>query len=437
MNTPSSSSFGEPSNPNRTIGDTAAANPVLSDASAQAADALFSLGFEADVSDNPGARKLASLLKLLDVPAATAANRELLIDLTMARVARAAHTRRVDTAAGSFVEGDLSPEDDDALEALVEAGMDISRVPSSMRARASRQLALLGLLQTPADLPVARNDLVSRTLATVQEHIERDESRMELAAVGQADDESVGGFRPRFRLGDLVTVAAMLLIGFGVLAPITNAVQGYSRRADCQANLSAAGLGFGLYAGSHKDSLPMASASPVGATWWNVGVRPDQSNAANLYTLVRGKHVSLADLACAGNRHAVAQQSKDDAMDWGGFEEVSYSFQNLFAAERPTWSGSSRLVVLVDRSPVVLKAYQRQVIDPTENSPNHGGKGQAALFNDGSVEWLKSPVLENGDNIWLPRTIEHAIRMLSQPRAADPLHGDENPAGVDDVFVGP
>jgi hypothetical protein len=124
-------------------------------------------------------------------------------------------------------------------------------------------------------------------------------------------------------------------------------------------------------------------------------------------------------------------------MDWGRIEEVSYSYQNLFAAERPSWSASQRTIVLIDRSPVILKAYMGRPIDPIENSPNHGGRGQAALFNDGSLEWLRSPVLENGDNIWLPRQVELAIRRLTHPRSADPLQGTESPDGTDDVFVGP
>jgi hypothetical protein len=414
--------------------------PVLSPGSASLVDTFFGNGLDSvSIGDTPDAKRLAGLLGLLDVHAEhVAVNRGLLIDLTLARVSRAAHTRTRDSQGGSFVDGDLSPDDDDALEALVEAGMDLSRVPGSLRTRASRQLALLGSLEGPTPAAADRSALITRTLATVQEHIERDESRLELVGAERVVEDGEGtGFRPRFRLADLVTVAAMILIGFGVLAPITSAVQGYSRRMECQSNLSAAGLGFGLYAGSNKDALPMATASPAGRPWWFVGRSPDESNAANLYTLVRTGNVTLGDLACTGNAHAVSQDPRKEAMDWGRIEEVSYSYQNLFAAERPSWSASQRTIVLIDRSPVILKAYMGRPIDPIENSPNHGGRGQAALFNDGSLEWLRSPVLENGDNIWLPRQVELAIRRLTHPRSADPLQGTESPDGTDDVFVGP
>lgn len=440
MSTPSSSPSDPPPQRGRARQDSVGQTPELSARDAEVVDRFFGspLTDVAATGSDPGAQ-LSRLLRLLDVPAADiAVNRELMVDLTIARVSRAAHARARDSAAASFVDGDLSPDDDDALEALVEAGMDVSRVPASLRARASRQLALLGLLDSAPVSDADQDRLVTRTLASVQEHIERDESRMVLAAAGAVGDEaSAGVFRPRFRISDLVTAAALILIGFGVLAPITNAVQGYSRRMDCQANLSAAGLGFGLYAGSNKDALPMATASPAGRPWWFVGRTPDQSNAANLYTLVRTGNATLGDLACAGNEHAVEADPRKDAMDWGRLEEVSYSYQNLFARERPNWAASSRTIVLIDRSPVILKAYQGRPIDPIENSPNHQGRGQAALYNDGSVEWLRSPVLENSDNIWLPRRIEHIIRELTRPRSADPLQGTESPDSVDDVFVGP
>ena len=440
MSTPSSFPSDPPPSSGRARRDSVSHGPGLSARDAAAVDRMF--GDEsaaAGTSDADPAARLSGLLRLLEIPdSEIAVNRELMVDLTLARVSRASHTHARDVAAASFVDGDLSPDDDDALEALVEAGMDVSRVPASLRARASRQFALLNLLEPPSASVTEQDLLVTRTLASIQEHIERDESRMVLAAAGAVGDEAVaGGFRPRFRLSDLVTAAALILIGFGVLAPITNAVQGYSRRMDCQANLSAAGLGFGLYAGSNKDALPMATASPAGRPWWFVGRTPDQSNAANLYTLVRTGNATLGDLACAGNEHGIRIDPRKDAMDWSRLEEVSYSYQNLFARERPNWSASTRTIVLIDRSPVILKAYQGRPIDPIENSPNHSGRGQSALYNDGSVEWLRSPVLQNGDNIWLPRRIEHIIRELTRPRTAAPLKGTESPDSLDDVFVGP
>lgn len=401
-------------------------------ADAAACDAAFG----AEAGAEPGRRqRLDALLSLLGAPTGVEVNRDLMIDLTLARVARSRRSGAGEYAGPAFAGGDLSPEDDDALEALVAAGMDPSQTPGPLRRRCERLAALLGTMSVGKSELGPTNDLVQRTLARVQENVQAEESRLSVAALGGVAD-SRGG-RVRFRLADVVSVAALVLIGFGVLMPVGQAVQGAARRTACEGNLAAAGLGFGLYAGANKDVLPMASASPAGRPWWFVGNGPEQSNSANLYTLVRSGMNKVSDLACGGNARAVFSEARPNATDWGCLEEVSYSYQNMFAVERPRWTGGARVIVLTDRSPVVLKAYNRMVIDPLENSPNHGGRGQAALFNDGAVTWLNSPVLQNGDNVWLPRAIEDVIRQLTRPRAADPLQGTESPAGADDVFVGP
>lgn len=414
----------------------AAATDESNDLRLCAADtAACDAAFGDDSAAEPArADRLTRLLSMLDAPTGVEANRDLMVDLTLARVSRARRAG-ADDAGPAFAGGDLSPEDDDALEALVSAGMDPSQTPGPLRRRCDRLAALLG------SLPVAKSELgptdnlVQRTLARVQETVHAEESRLSVATPeGSSQNHSA---RVRFRLGDLVSVAALVLVGFGVLMPMADAVQGASRRTACQSNMAAAGLGFGLYADSNRDALPLASASPAGRPWWFVGRGPEQSNSANLYTLVRTGMNKVSDFACGGNARAVFDNSRTDAIDWGCLEEVSYSYQNMFASERPRWTGAARVIVLTDRSPVVLKAYNRVSIDPLENSPNHAGRGQAALFNDGAVEWLKSPVLQSGDNIWLPRAIEDVIRQLTQPRSADPLKGTESPSGADDVFVGP
>lgn len=406
-------------------------DPHLCAADSAACDAAFG-----DDATAPPARtdRLMRLLSMLDSPTGVEANRELMIDLTLARVARARRAG-ADDSGPAFTGGDLAPEDDDALEALVAAGMDPAQTPGPLRRRCDRLAALFATLNVAKSELGPTNDLVQRTLARVQESVRAEETRLSFAA--PEGSSPIHGPRVRFRIADLVSIAALVLVGFGVLMPMADAVQGASRRAACQSNMAAAGLGFGLYANSNRDALPLASASPAGRPWWFVGRGPEQSNSANLYTLVRSGVNKVSDLACGGNARAVFDDSRAQASDWGCLEEVSYSYQNMFASERPRWTGAARVIILTDRSPVVLKAYNRVSIDPLENSPNHAGRGQSALYNDGAVEWIKSPVTRSGDNIWLPRAIEDVIRQLTQPREADPLQGTESPAGADDVFVGP
>jgi hypothetical protein len=74
---------------------------------------------------------------------------------------------------------------------------------------------------------------------------------------------------------------------------------------------------------------------------------------------------------------------------------------------------------------------------PFEPSPNHRGQGQHALFADGSVRWLETPVLPSGDNIWLPKPIEMLIDLAAKRQGLEPLRGTEAPADRTDSFVGP
>ena len=85
---------------------------------------------------------------------------------------------------------------------------------------------------------------------------------------------------------------------------------------------------------------------------------------------------------------------------------------------------------------MVLKAVRHEAIIPEESSPNHKGYGQDALFVDGHVDWLKTPLLANGDNIWLPRQLEEIVRRVRAGQTSGTLRGTELP-DENDVFLGP
>jgi hypothetical protein len=373
--------------------------------------------------------KVAAVLALLDSGADGGwISNETLIDVTLARVARLRGRAGRAAAEGEPV---LVPDDDDALESLVSAGFDARRAPSAVRSRAERQAALLGLIGWVPEAG-ASEDLIDRTLARVQRSIDSQEERLLVQGRG---GWSIG----RLRMSDLVSAAAMLLVATALFAPVFGAMRERSRQNACASNMAVAGVGFGLYGNDNKNMMPLATASLAGNPWWNTGKQVDQSNSANLYVLNRANYTSLAQLSCPGNARARCVATPD-SRDWGCIDEVSFSMQNMYARERPNWNTGSRVVVLADASPVVRRAVRHELIYPFENSFNHGGKGQGVLWNDGSCEWLSSPVLENNDNIWLPRFVERAIANVQQgrpPGAADPLNGTESPVSATDVFVGP
>ena len=145
----------------------------------------------------------------------------------------------------------------------------------------------------------------------------------------------------------------------------------------------------------------------------------------------------MEQLACAAQLTDECRELGDDAWDWKNISQVSVSFQNMFARERPKWSQNNTVVVLADASPVIRRAMRGEMIYPFENSANHMRRGQNVLKSDGSALWLKTPVLANNDNIWLPRPIEQIIARMTKPYEAEPLHGTESPVAADDVFVGP
>lgn len=405
----------------------------LCEADARAFEALCEAGFDCSrVPEELRARaeKCAAILGLLacgDRPECDGS----LVDVTLVRVGE---IRRWAEAQS------MEPLDEDALEALVAAEFEPSRCVSGLRGRAARHAAMLAALDVPVD-GASRESLVGATLSRVQRGIDSGESRLRL-------DPSAARARPNVRWGDLISVAAMLMLASAVIMPMVGAVRNYSRQVGCQAGFGGAAGAFGRYANDNREALPLASESPAGGVWRRVGDRV-HSNSANFYTLVVEKYVRPVDLACPGNPYACRSTVANRIGDWARSEEVSYSYRNMFAPRdaRPSWSGDvgERTIVLADRSPVFVRAITGNWFNPTANSDNHApawpnqgeSAGQNVLYNDGSAAWLKSPVLSGGDNIWLPRSFEMAIRRLQEPTRAEPLKGVESPADRLDVFLSP
>ena len=385
-------------------------------------DRLIDAGWDASRITGPAEERdrtqaIARLLSLLDagMDPAVRAGREVRIESTVARVAAAA-TRSADSVGivGAPPEPVLSGADAADVDALV----------GSNWTNGSRAASLLALLD--ADAPRAgssREALIERTLATVAAEVERERSRFRIAP----SDDRVAMPR-RMRLADLGALAAMFLIGMGIIWPVVTGMRAETQRLSDASNMQAAGLGMGLFAADHADRMPFFADRDPDGVWWRVG-DPPRSHSANLYTLVRAGYASIEELASPGNPNAPTRAWSPDAQDWRAWEEVSYSYQ-LFGDEVPrltTAKGSPKLV-LTDRSPVIDQARRGQKIDPMRGSPNTQGWGQHLLFSDGSVAFSRSPVLADGDNIWLPRQMDDRVARL---------RGTERPADATDAFVGP
>lgn len=263
----------------------------------------------------------------------------------------------------------LSPDDARLLDALVECNFDrnaLEGLNASDRARVDALMATFGLLE---DYPVADAEevLVHATLARVW----RARSRRTLEP---ASDRT--GWR--FRVPDVLSMAALVLIGVSVAWPILGAVRARSIDARCVANLRALGTGFSMYANEHEGRVPIAMAgfgSGSAAAFWIDPVPVAQAG-----------YCEHGHLNCPGHDHG-----------------MGYSRQVLPGHARVAWLTGPSRAVMGDRNPVIDARENAVFADPFTNSGNHRGRGQNVLMLDGSTPWLDKPLVDADDNIWLIR----------------------------------
>ncbi len=407
--------------------------PSLSPADTAALDALVESGFDPSLAaSEPRTARAYALMAGLDAPVADGApeltaesaidrhRARLLMDVTMARVLRSRDSSLVGRIApDGYVEDGLSEADAGALDQLIASGWKAPREASGV----AGLLSLLEANETPT--PQQRSALIDATLARVQQTIDTQRGRLRLGL-----EPAEGISRPRIRLADIGAIAAMILVAFGVLSPIVTGSRESAREQICSANLARAGVGFSLFGADNDDRLPharrTADTRSSALPWWNVGQAP--SHSANLYVLVRNGYVMISDLACPGNPAAPVNLTDPAATDWKSFDEVSYSYQ-LFGHTPPRLSADTRMVLLTDKSPVVARARRGESFNALAPSHSHAGRGQHVLFSDSSLQFLNTPTLPSGDNIWTPRASD------GRPRST--LTGREAPFSRDDAFVGP
>lgn len=381
----------------------------LSDADRTAVDAFF----EGDYGAGERGRRVQGLMGLLDTPLSDDGQRATRIDVTGLRAMNASDA--------SLSVASVSSVDDwmDGLEVITQ--------------RDSIHEQMAGMVTSGSGYSdEERATLVNKTLGMIQAELDQSEKRyiMDLPL-------SPGG---RFRLADLVSLAATLLLVASVAIPVMSGMRSRSMQAICLDNMSTTGQAFGNYAGSNRDALPMAMAgfgSGGGSTWMDVGTTPERSNSSNLFLLIRTKHATLEDLACPTNPDALVSGEAVDGQDWRSLDEISYSYRimpyggiRVHDADQPV-----RMVLLADRSPVIRRIVSGEPARPEENTPNHNHAGQHVLGLDGSSVWHRDPVLDQGDNLWLPRSIEQAIYDARDRLGI--IQGNELPSGPNDAFVAP
>jgi len=312
---------------------------------------------------------------------------------------------------------DLSDDDAAVLDMVASAGFDpmvIARAIESgywemetgeerpldvtERARLEALVSLLGLLDVESDDATVHDDdglLVAATMARID--------RYERSLKIEPEDE-IARPRRRIRIPDFISVAAVLLILAGVAIPVLQRVRVSSMDMACADNLRRSATGFTLYAGDFGGRVPtlVAGASRL---------FPDGYEGVNLSLLGQYGYCEFGHLGCPGHHDHVNPSQR------------MYGHQMLASGQQLSWTAPKRVTVVIgDRSPLIEAFRKGLEIAPEAMSNSHGGRGQNMLQTDGSVLWLRLPVLGREDNVWLP----HGMMRLT-PGA--------QPASFDDAFI--
>jgi len=325
----------------------------------------------------------------------------------------------------------LGPEDGLALDTILSGrGGGGGTVPSQVdEERQSKVLEVLALLdEYPVeDAPIY---LTARTMERV--HMARERERFS----HQIADLSGPAFT--FRIGDLLAVAAAVLICASLAIPMLSQNRTDANRIACASHQNLAGRGVFQYAADHGQMMPRGAVRKNGV-WYNVGkdaVGPDgniESNSAHLRLIVRYGYVHANTLNCPGNP-AASFDTRQDAVDWQDSSKISFSYITQYG-DPIRIDRNSKVTILTDKNPL-FRIYtgpkaQLEFLGTGGNIENisalhQEAGGQNVLYSDGSVDWTTRPVNRAGDNLWVIRGPEGQDKM--------DYDGTEVPVDPDDAF---
>ena len=340
----------------------------------------------------------------------------------------------------------LTDADMRVLDFLAEHGFDASRIELLPEADRPRAMALISQMQVLDHYPAesAEDTLVDATMARID--------RWE-AARAESMQIQRGGFA-RFRLSDFVSIAALILVGIGVLLPVAARVREQSLSTVCSNNMRSLYGAFGAYADANDGALP-ATAS-IGNFSSLFAPTPSMPPAAQPMTEGWGRRQAMG--VPSGQTIVVIRTPQTtiiltpSTQDWSNVNHgahlshlVSKGYLDAGALQCPSCAAGlpciayrvpargerfmlrtpGRTVVAADANPLV-EARRRGILLPSTavNSLNHGEQGQNMVFSDGAVEWHTSPFMTTPagsmDNIWLPRDSSGREQrdMSSWPRAS-------------------
>ena len=273
----------------------------------------------------------------------------------------------------------LCKADGDMLDRLVDVGFEIDQLDDLSEEEQRRATILLNLFGLLENYPVedADDTLIDVTLARIDQYENKQLSRMHIQTADVQATSS--GFS--FRMPDLISVAAMILIAASVVIWLGRGTRATSLSNQCASNMAAVGMGLANYAVDHDGQLPTTAVAGLGSLFG--GASPERLDPTPLL----GEYCESHHLNCPGH---------------DGDTSSGFSYQTQ---QKEIWDALKRhrrvFVVMSDTNPILDAILAGKDHDPLTRSRNHGGNGQNQLLDDGSTISLIGPPVLGGDKIWI------------------------------------
>ena len=274
----------------------------------------------------------------------------------------------------------LSAEDAEVLDALIESGFD-SPASGQEKERADAIVQALDMLQHyPVEDP--SDELINATLARIDREQQRQDEAMNI-------QNRTAPARRRYRMPDMIAVAATIFLAIGIIWPVASMVRSMSLKNQSQQRLRMAHAGIIDYANDHDSLIPMTNdlQQAIGSSW------NQYKHSSNLDPLIESNYCELANLTCPGcpQGHRFSYR-------------VPLGLQESVTRLRPD------TIILASRSPMAAPMHSESatIFQPvgSTNSRSHGGNGQNVIMIDGAILWMDTPIMGtregHQDNIWLP-----------------------------------